>query len=71
MDALGLRKATDIDISVTPELFEKLRDVSEELKKKGIDIKPKLLDGNYPISTQELINSASVIEGIPFMNLEE
>lgn len=71
MEAFGMRKATDIDISVTEELFEKLRDVVDIWRQEGIDIKTKLLNGEYPVTTQELINSAITIEGIPFMNLEE
>ena len=71
MEALGMRKAGDIDISVTEELFEKLQHVADAWREERIDIKRKLLDGEYPVTTQELIESSVVIEGIPFMNLEE
>ncbi len=71
MEALGMRKANDIDISVTEELFKKLKDIASEWRKEGVDIKTKLLDGDYPISTEELVGSATVIEGLPFMNLDE
>ena len=81
MDALGIRKARDIDIAVTPKLHETLRNASgwtkEEdygkvfLKKDGIDIITKLDWGKYTTTTEEVIASAILVEDIPFMNLSE
>lgn len=81
LEALGIRKAADIDMAVTPKLFETLLATGEWeteekygkifLKKDGFDISSKLSQPNYPTTTEEAIESALVIEGIPFMNLEE
>ena len=81
LDALGIRPANDIDLAVTPELFETLRASrrfrEEErygkifLEQDGIDIIPQLAWADYPTTTEEAIASALIIEGIPFMNLDE
>jgi hypothetical protein len=81
MDALGMRRAHDIDIAVTPELFKTLRTSGaweeEErhgkifLKQDGIDIIPELSWPEYPTTTEEAIASALIIDDVPFMNLEE
>lgn len=68
--ALGIRDANDIDISVTHELLNQLNDV-KDWKEKGVDIQAELLNGNYSVSTEELIKSAIIIDGIRFMNLDE
>lgn len=81
LDALGIRKASDIDIAILPELHKRLCESSdwekEEkygkifLKKEGIDIIPSLDWSEYPTTTEEAIQSALMIEGIPFLNLQE
>lgn len=81
LDALGIRKASDIDIAVLPELHKKLCENSDWekierygkifLKKEGIDIIPSLDWSEYPTTTEEAIKSALIIDGIPFLNLEE
>lgn len=81
LDALGIRPACDIDIAVTPELFNKLQkdgDWEEEkrygkifLKKNDVEIIPQLSWEEYPTTASQAIASALVINGIPFMNLEE
>ena len=81
LEALGIRSARDLDIAVTPELFEKLRAdggwVEEErygklfLSKPGIDIIHQLSWDAYPTTNEEAISSALIIGGIPFMNLYE
>lgn len=81
LDALGIRKASDIDIAVLPELHKKLCESGnwqkEEkyekifLKREGIDIIPSISWSEYPTTTEEAIKSAMIIEGIPFLNLEE
>ena len=81
MDALGIRTAEDIDIAVLPELHQVLIENGEweqevryghiHLKKEGVEITPDLPWHEYATTTQEAINSATVIDGIPFMNLDE
>lgn len=81
LDALGMRKASDIDIAILPELHKKLcgnSDWEKEekygkifLKKEGIDIIPSLDWSEYPTTTEEAIQSALIIEGVPFLNLQE
>jgi inorganic pyrophosphatase len=81
LDALGIRTANDIDIAVTPELFKTLRTSGEWeeeerygkifLKRSGVDINPELCWSDYLTTTEEAIASALVIDGVPFMNLEE
>lgn len=82
MDALGIRKAADVDISVTKELFEELRKTGdwEEitkyidrpfLKRDVFEINQKLDWNDYYTTTEEAIASAQIIEGVPFMNLQE
>lgn len=81
LDVLGMRTAHDIDISVLPELYEQLltsKTWEEEdrygkifLKKDNIEINPKLSWSGYSTSTQEAIKSATIVDGVPFMNLRE
>ena len=81
LEALGIRPARDLDIAVTPKLFEKLRAdggwTKEErygklfLGKPGVDIIRQLSWDAYPITNEEAIASALIIDGIPFMNLDE
>lgn len=79
--ALGLRNANDIDIAASSALVEKLRATGqwrEEyrwdklfLAKEGIDIITKLNWEKYPTTTTEAIKTAILIDGIPFLNIEE
>ncbi len=81
LDALGIRRASDIDIAVLPELhkilcesndWEKMEKYGKIfLKKEGIDIIPSLDWSEYPTTTEEAIQSAIIIDGIPFLNLQE
>ena len=81
LEPLGIRIASDIDIAALPELHEQLRltgQWKEELrhnkiflKRNAIEINPRLSWSNYQTTTQEAIASATVIDGIPFMNLVE
>lgn len=81
LEVLGIRESVDIDIAVT----SKLRDIllktgkwNEEynynklfLKNPGIDILPELNWEKYDTTTNQAIAGAIIIDGIPFMNLEE
>lgn len=81
MDVLGIREAQDIDISVTKELFDKLKKSGEWeefekygrpfLKKDVFDINKSLGWEKYSITIEEANKSALFIEDIPFMNLDE
>lgn len=83
LDVLGIRKATDIDIAVTKELHQKLKESGEWeehkryelirvfLKKDVYEIIPQLNWEDYDTTTEEAISSATIIEDIPFMNLNE
>ena len=81
LEALGIRKASDLDIAVTPELYEKLRASGlwreEEhygktfLEGDNVTVIPSLNWGEYPVTAKEAIESAMILQGVPFMNLEE
>jgi hypothetical protein len=81
LDALNIRNAVDIDIAVLPDLFSQLQKTGEWneevrynqtfLTKNHIEIAPKLSWDKYHTTTEEAIASATIIQGIPFMNLEE
>ena len=81
LDVLGIRTASDIDIAVTKELHQRLRELGnwEEnerydkifLKKDVYEIIPQLNWEKYNTNTEEAISSALIIEDIPFMNLFE
>jgi hypothetical protein len=81
LSVLGIRQANDIDIAVTRDLFEVLLKEKEWrhvekygkifLEKEGVDIIPQLDWDKYRTTTEEAIASADMIDGIPFMNLEE
>lgn len=81
LDVLGIRPANDIDIAVTKELHQKLRETGEWdeyekynkvfLTKDVFEIIPKLEFELYPTTAEEAISSALIIDGIPFMNLDE
>ena len=81
LDALGIRPANDIDLTVLPELHQVLR-MSGEWKEEdrygktfliqeGIEINPDISWDAYPTSTEEVIRTALVIDRVPFMNLDE
>ena len=71
LDVLGIRKASDIDIAVTKDLFNKMRKTGEWeevekynkifLKKEGFDIIPQLDWENYTTTTEEAISNALII----------
>ena len=81
MARLGLREANDVDIAVTPDLYAKLRasgEWEEEerygkifLKKEAVEIIPRLDWESYSTTAEEAIASAAILDGVPFMNLNE
>jgi hypothetical protein len=78
---LGLREANEVDIAVTPDLHAPLRALEEWeeeerygrifLKKGAVEIIPRLEWEDYPTTAEEAIASATIINGVPFMNLHE
>lgn len=81
LEALKIRSANDVDMAVTPRLFEILLATGEWekeerygkifLTRSGVDVIPSLDWSEYPTTTKEAIESALIIDGVPFMNLEE
>lgn len=81
LEALNIRETNDIDLAVTPYLHKKLRESGEWeeeekygkifLKKDKIDVIPKLDWEEYNTTTEDAIQTATIIDGIPFMNLDE
>lgn len=83
--AHGIRESEDLDILVTPKLYQQLRQrgfkacTCEEcvatsrilLSIKDVDILPNLLLGDYLGDTNSLIAEADIIQGFPFIKLEE
>ena len=77
----GIRNSEDIDIVVTPEIYDKLKNegwqeisVSDNKKvliKDVFDVGIGWSYGNYQPDTDYLIQSAEYFDGIPFVNLEE
>jgi len=85
MAARGIREVHDIDIVVTPDLFDKLKKEGWEIKQwtypgtEGriylqngiIEIYLGVNYGNFNPTTEELIARANVIKNIPFATLED
>lgn len=83
LDVWSLRKAKDLDIIVTPELFEKLKKEGWEkrqgngfpiLSKDDADVttvQDKPTDGGYCPDRLQLIKDAEIINGVPFVRIEE
>jgi hypothetical protein len=85
MEAHGIRKAHDLDVLVTPNLYKKLLDLGYEqcqceqcmqtsrlmLKKPDVEILPNFMFGNYMGDTKSLIKGADIIQGYPFIKLRE
>jgi len=81
LEALGIRDTNDIDVVVTPNLLKKLREsgkYKEEIKwgklfllGDKIEIGDKLNWDNYSTEISEAIKTATIIDGVPFLNIEE
>ncbi len=81
LEALGIRNTNDVDIIVAPKLFEKLRE-SKKYKEEirwgkifligdEIEIGTKLDWENYSTTIEEAIDTATIIDEVPFLNIEE
>ena len=81
LEAFGIRETRDVDVVVIPDLFKKLREsglYKEEMRfgklwlfSDNIDIGLKLDWENYSTTTEEAIKTAVIINGVPFLNLQE
>ncbi|MEX2515038.1 MAG: hypothetical protein WD335_02845 [Candidatus Paceibacterota bacterium] len=79
----GIRKADDVDLVISSDLFEHLKeegdwehctrheDNSEFLARDKIDIASKLDLYDYPTTLTEAKIRQDIIEGIPFMGLND
>lgn len=77
----GLREAKDIDLLVSEEIFKKLRKDGWQELQKGPNDKPLVHDmfeahdnwnfSSYNPTLQQLLMTATTIDGIPFASLEE
>jgi hypothetical protein len=85
MAVRGLKEAHDVDIVVTQELFEKCKANGWKnilwtypekigqiyLKQNDIELYLDVNCADFNPTTKELIERADVIEGVPFINLED
>lgn len=79
--ARGIREANDLDIAVTKKLWDKLllskdytkveRYGRQFLESDNVDIIKELDWEAYPTKIEEAISSADIINGYPFLNIEE
>jgi hypothetical protein len=81
LEGYGIRKSKDIDVTVTKEVYESLKHKGwgEVVKPSGLkvlikdncEIGTNCNYGNYQVSTQKLIKTATIISGVPLANLNE
>lgn len=83
LDVWGIRPAADLDIIATPELYARLKASGwEEKQAHGFTmlikedanvttVQDKPTDGNYCPDRLQLIKDAVIINGIPFVRIEE
>ncbi|OGZ73116.1 MAG: hypothetical protein A2908_01130 [Candidatus Staskawiczbacteria bacterium RIFCSPLOWO2_01_FULL_38_12b] len=81
LEVLGIRDTRDVDVIVSPELFKKLKEskvYTEEIRwgklflvGEKIDIGSKLDWENYSTLIEEAISTATIINEVPFLNLQE
>src|SRR3989344_5437655 len=86
MGAYGLKELKDVDIVATPNLFEKLRKSGEWqevqwtyldhtegifLRRNNVEVYLDVNCGDENPTTEKLIDSAKVINNIPFINFKQ
>jgi hypothetical protein len=86
MSAKGIRSVNDLDIVVTPTVFEEFKNVEGwdllPWTKEGVDGKEWLRNGEVELyeqlsqkegslSVEELLRDSEIINGIPFITLEK
>lgn len=79
--ACGIRKADDVDILVSEEFFEKLKEMQEWkssrrrgtkfLRRGVIEIASRIQWDDYEITLQGALQNKNVIDGVPFMSLKD
>ena len=81
LEGYGIRKSGDIDIAVTEDIYADLKnkgwkeikrsDGRKVLEQDRFEIAINFQCGNYKISTNKLIKTATIIKGVPFADLNE
>ena len=81
LSVLGLRDSKDIDITVSGKVFESLKEQEWEetdgpegrkkLVSKTVEVFQDFKCGDYRPETADLIANAQIIDGVPFLKLEE
>lgn len=81
LEGYGIRKSSDIDLTVTKDVYKQLKSLGwnertrpngfKGLKKDGCEVAFNFNCGGYQATTKHLIETANIIDGIPFMNLKE
>ncbi len=81
LEGYGIRKNNDIDITVTKDVYENLKgkgweesvrpDGNTGLVKDKYEIGVGFSYGEYQVPAEDLIKTAKVINGIPFVGLAE
>lgn len=81
LEALEIRKSGDVDLVVTKDIYNKLKengwkekvrsDETKSLKENNFDIAVNLNCKGYKASTEYLLEKSSFIKGVPFVKLEE
>lgn len=81
LEGYGIRKSKDIDIVVTKDVYQKLKNKEwkevvepsgHKVLKKGIfGIGNNFHYNGYRTSTENLIKTANIIKGVPFADLKE
>ncbi len=79
--AVGIREANDIDLLVSEELFEKLKETGWKERVKSTHDNPLVFDvfeahsnwnfSPYSPTLTHLLSSAMIIDSVPFASLEE
>lgn len=79
LDVLALRKASDIDVAITQKLLKELQLTGkwkEEFRYNKlflagdkVDVITQLDWDKYPTTVNEAIKTATVIDGVPFLNI--
>jgi hypothetical protein len=81
MAAAGIRESSDVDMLVSSELKETLRQAGWQEVDKGQDDKPLTFDvfeahdnwnfSSYSPTLTQLLKTADIFDGVPFASLEE
>lgn len=81
LEAFGIRKATDIDVAVTRDTYQKLRSDgwrektvnggNKGLVRREIDLAVGFACGKRKIRTATLLKTATVVNGVPFIDLKQ